>query len=104
MNQPGYHKAADLSSLQDGKSLELDVENMAVMLHRRGEKVYATGVYCPHAEVRLDPRNCFGDHIICKAHGYKSNVVTGECLNEPDLKLTTYPTVVEEGVVWVKLV
>ena len=76
---------------------------MALMLHRRGDHVYATGVYCPHAEVRLDPRNCTGDLIICKAHGYKSNIKTGECLNEPDLKLNTFPTMIEDGVVWVKL-
>jgi nitrite reductase/ring-hydroxylating ferredoxin subunit len=100
----GYHKVVPLSDLVDGKSVEMDVENMAVMLHRRGNEVFATGVYCPHAEVRLDPKNCFEDLIICKAHGYRSNIRTGECLNEPDIKLNTFPTVVEDGTVWVKLV
>lgn len=104
MNLPGYQKAAELRNLEDGKSVETEIQHMALMLHRRGDKVYATGVYCPHAEVRLDPKNCSGDLIICKAHGYKSNVITGECLNEPDLRLNTFPTVVENGEVWVKLV
>jgi len=100
----GYHKAVPLSDLVDGKSVEMDLENMAIMLHRRGNEVFATGVYCPHAEVRLDPKNCFDDLIICKAHGYRSNIRTGECLNEPDIRLNTFPTVVEDGTVWVKLV
>ncbi len=99
----GYKKSLFLQDIPDNKSVETEVENMALMLHRRGEQVYATGVYCPHAEVRLDPRNCTGDLIICKAHGYKSNIKTGECLNEPDLKLNTFPTLIEAGVVWVKL-
>lgn len=103
MDQPGYKKSLPLAVLEDGKSVETEVENMALMLHRRGDKVYATGVYCPHAEVRLDPRNCFGDLIVCKAHGYRCNVRTGECLEEPDLRLNTFPTVIEDGVVWVKL-
>src|SRR5882724_1604529 len=103
MDQPGYKKAAILKDLLDQKSVEVDVENMALMLHRRGDQVFATGVYCPHAEVRLDPRNCSGDLIVCKAHGYRSNIKTGECLEEPDIKLSTFPTVIEDGIVWVKL-
>lgn len=103
MDQLGYKKAALLKDLPDQTSVELDVENMALMLHRRGDQVFATGVYCPHAEVRLDPRNCTGDLIICKAHGYRSNIKTGQCMEEPDIKLSTFPTVIEDGVVWVKL-
>jgi len=104
MEPVGYKKALPIKDLIDNKSVEFEIDNMALMLHRRGDKVYATGVYCPHAEVRLDPRNCFDDFIICKAHGYKSNIVTGVCLNEPDMKLTTFPTVIEDGMVWVKLI
>ncbi|HEY5039903.1 MAG TPA: Rieske 2Fe-2S domain-containing protein [bacterium] len=99
----GFKKAADLKDLEDEKSVEVEVGPLSILLHRRGEQVFATGVHCPHADVRLDPRNCFGDLIICKAHGYKSNIRTGVCLNEPDIKLPTYPTVVENGKVWVKL-
>jgi len=76
---------------------------MALLLHRRGDRVYATGVYCPHAEVRLYPGNCHEDWITCTAHGYRCNVKTGECLQDPELKLNTFPTLVEDGAVWVKL-
>ncbi len=103
MNQQGYKKAVLLKDLLDQKSVEVEVENMALMLHRRGDQVFATGVYCPHAEVRLDPRNCTDDIIVCKAHGYRSNIRTGQCMEEPDIKLSTFPTVIEDGVVWVKL-
>ena len=102
MNLPGFKKAVPFNDLRDNQSIAIEIENMAIMLHRRGEKVYATGVYCPHAEVRLDPRNTTGDLIICKAHGYRSNIKTGECLEEPDIKLNTFPAVVEDGMVWVK--
>ena len=103
MDQPGYKKAAIFDELEDGKSVEVEVGNLPLLLHRRGGEVFATGIYCPHADVRLDPRNCFGDLIICKAHGYKSNIKTGVCLNEPDIKLPTYPVTLEKGEVWVKL-
>jgi len=103
MNIPGYKKSLPISDLPDHGSVETEIENMALILHRRGDQVYASGVYCPHAEVRLDPRNCFGDFIVCKAHGYRSNIKTGECLEEADIKLNTFPTVVEGGYVWVKL-
>jgi nitrite reductase/ring-hydroxylating ferredoxin subunit len=103
MDQPGYKKSLRLQDIPDNQSVETEIEHMSLMLHRRGDQVYATGVYCPHAEVRLDPRNCVGDLITCKAHGYRSNIKTGECLNEPDLKLNTFPTMIEDGVVWVKM-
>jgi nitrite reductase/ring-hydroxylating ferredoxin subunit len=103
LDQLGYKKSVPLDSLEDGKSIETEIEHMALLLHRRGDKVYATGVYCPHLEVRLDPKNCSGDLIICKAHGYRSNIITGDCLEETDIKLNTFPTVIEDGIVWVKL-
>jgi nitrite reductase/ring-hydroxylating ferredoxin subunit len=100
--EAGYKKAAVLDQLVDGKSVEVEVGVMPILLHRRGNQVFATGIYCPHAEVILDPANCFGDEIVCKSHGYHSNIRTGECLTDPDLKLTTYPTLIEAGEVWVK--
>jgi nitrite reductase/ring-hydroxylating ferredoxin subunit len=103
LNQPGYKKTVPFQNLIDGQGIEVEVENTPVLLFRRGDQVYATGIYCPHADVVLDPRNCFGDLIVCKAHGYKSNIKTGECLNEPDVKLLTYPAVIEEDVVWLKM-
>jgi len=103
MDLAGFKKAANLQDMEDGKSIEVEVGPLPILLHRRGDQVFATGIYCPHADVRLDPRNCFDDLIICKAHGYKSNIRTGVCLNEPDLKLPTYSTIVEKGEIWVKL-
>ena len=101
--ETGYRRAAALSDLEDEKSVEVEVGHMPLLLHRRGPEVFATGIYCPNAEVILDPKNCFGDEIVCKAHGYHSNIRTGECLNDPDLRLPTYPTRIEAGEVWVKL-
>ncbi|HET9870872.1 MAG TPA: Rieske 2Fe-2S domain-containing protein [bacterium] len=100
--EPGFYRAASLDELEDGRSAAVEVGVMPLMLHRRGAQVFATGVFCPHAEVRLDPANCFGDEIVCKAHGYHSNIRTGECLTDPDLRLPTYPVRVLEGEVWVK--
>ena len=99
----GYRKAADLGDLEDGKSLEVEVGPLPLLLHRRGEQVFATGVYCAHQDVKLNPANCSGDTILCTAHGYRMNIRTGACLNEDDLFLTTYPTLIQDGEVWVKL-
>lgn len=98
----GYEKAADLQDLIDGKTTEIELGPLPLMLHRRGNEVFATGVYCAHQDVRLRPMNCTGDVILCTAHGYRMNIKTGYCYNEPDLALVTYPTLVENGEVWVK--
>lgn len=102
MNLVGYEKAADLSDLIDGRSVEIELGPLPLLLHRRGDEVFTTGIYCAHQDVRLRPMNCTGDIILCTAHGYRMNIKTGYCYNEPDLALPTYPTLVEDGVVWVK--
>jgi nitrite reductase/ring-hydroxylating ferredoxin subunit len=103
MGQSGFKKTVPLADLTDNQSVEIEIENKALILHRRGERVYATGVYCPHAEMRLDPRNTSGDLILCKAHGYRSDIKTGECLEESGIRLNTFPVVIEDGVVYVKI-
>lgn len=103
MSQPGYQRAAAFSEIPDGRTIEVEVGPLPLLLHRRGEKVFATGVYCPHQDFRLYPSNCSGDTILCTAHGYRMNIQTGACQNEPDLFMSTYPTLVENGEVWVKL-
>ncbi len=103
MENTGYQKAADMKDLTDGQSIEVEVGPLPLLLHRRGDQVFATGVYCAHQDVRLNPANCSGDTILCTAHGYRMNIRTGACLNEDDLFLPTYPTIVEKGEVWVKL-
>jgi|SRR5581483_88722 len=99
----GYQKAAELKDLEDNKSANVELGPLPLLLHRRGNEVLATGVYCAHQDVRLNPNNCSGDTILCTAHGYRMNIRTGACLNEDDLFLTTYPTLIENGEVWVKL-
>lgn len=99
----GYQKALDLDDLVDGTTKEVEVGPLPIFLHRRGDNVFATGVYCPHQDFRLYPFNCSGDTILCTAHGYRMNIQTGACSNEPDLFLATYLTLVENGEVWVKL-
>ena len=103
MNKPGFKKAADLRDLEDGKSVEVEVESLPLLLHRRGERVYATGVYCAHQDIRLDPANCSGDIILCTAHGYRMNIRTGACLTDDSLMLSSFPTELENGEVWVKM-
>ncbi len=103
MDQPGYRRAAKLEDLEDGATAEVEVESLPIFLHRRGSQVFATGVYCAHEDVRLRGDNCDGDIILCTAHGYRMNIRTGACLSDESLRLPTFPTLVEQGEVWVKL-
>jgi nitrite reductase/ring-hydroxylating ferredoxin subunit len=103
MVPPGYQKVADFAELRESRALEVEVGPLPLFLHLRGDKVYATGVYCAHQDVRLHPGNYSGDLIFCTAHGYRMDIRTGACLNEPDMALPIYPVLVEGGEVFVKL-
>lgn len=101
--EEGYQKAADLKDLEEGKSIEVEVGPLPVLLHRRDGKIYATGAYCPHQDVRVFPENCSERFILCTAHGYRTDLRTGVCRTDESLSMPTYSTLVENGEIWVKL-
>ena len=72
-----------------------------VALFRVKGEVYATSNACPHAGAPLSGGTCRGELVTCPRHGWLFNVRTGACLTQTMYAVKTYPTRVEDGVVWV---
>ena len=89
---------------EDGMAA-FDVEGMAVpvLVVRRGDAVKATSGICPHEVVELVDGSLDGNRVICHGHGYEFDLDTGECSTGTSLCLPVYPTVVEDGEVWIEL-
>ena len=42
-------------------------------------------------------------HLVCPWHGWEYDVETGECITDRRLRLTSYPTVIRDGQVYVQI-
>lgn len=74
-----------LDELADGEARRFDVGDRRLAVVRLGDRVYAIGDRCTHADVSLsdgevDPGECT---LECPKHGSAFSLVTGEALSLP---------------------
>lgn len=60
---------------------------------------YAIEVGCKHQGADITRGNISGDIATCPRHGWKYNLVTGECLNQNTSKLRKYGLKMEDNVI-----
>ena len=82
------HRLCLLSELEDGLARRLDLDGTPVAVVRLGDKVYAIGDTCSHADVSLsdgmvDTEECA---LECLAHGSLFSLETGEALCLPAVR------------------
>lgn len=54
---------------------------------------------CPHAGGPLGQGNLNGNYVVCPWHGWEFDARTGLNDSDEDVKLATFPVVVQDGVV-----
>jgi nitrite reductase (NADH) large subunit len=90
---------------QSGVAALLDEQQVAVF--RVGDAVYAIGNHDPASDANVLARGIVGDlggEIVVASPIYKQHfsLVTGRCLEQPELTVPTYPVRVLEGQVWIR--
>jgi 3-phenylpropionate/trans-cinnamate dioxygenase ferredoxin subunit len=92
--------------LEDGEARRVDVDGTRVCLVRIGERVYAIGDRCTHADVSLSEGEVDSDELTieCPKHGSEFSLESGDALSLPAVKPTpTYEVSVIDGAVVVEL-
>lgn len=90
-----------LESLPRERGIRVEVGEHRVALFRIGDKVYAIGDRCSHAEASLSEGELFDTEVECPRHGSAFDLTTGEALSLPATRpVPTYQTSVEDGVVY----
>jgi nitrite reductase (NADH) small subunit len=74
-----------------------------IAFFRVGDEVRAIDNTCPHAGAELAEGYVENDSVACPWHCWEFDTKTGKCLTVEDMDVETYETVVEDGVVKVKL-
>ena len=96
-----------LSDIEEGGLLALDLAEESVVLYRRGASVRAWHNVCPHAGRRLDwaPGRFLRDgaNLVCAQHGAVFELAGGVCVSGPcrGQALVALPVVIHDGEVWV---
>ncbi len=80
----------------EGRTYRVGHDTVAVFRGRDGS-LYAVQNECPHQRGPLSEGVAGGCTVICPMHGWKFNLETGACLNDPAHRLHTYPVREENG-------
>jgi 3-phenylpropionate/trans-cinnamate dioxygenase ferredoxin subunit len=100
----GFVRVARLVECQEGKPLQVWVDERPLCLCRIGEQVYAISDICTHQEFFLSDGKLEGTMIECAAHGARFDVTTGRVKRLPAFKpVKTFAVRVVDGEVQVKL-
>lgn len=92
-----------LARLRPGKAMVVRVAGVEVALFNVEGTIYATRDACAHAGASLGSSKLRGNVVTCRAHGFRYDVTTGNCLNISGLRVATFPTQVVDGKIMVAL-
>lgn len=83
---------------------------IAIFNFTRNKHWYATQNLCPHKQQMALSRGMIGSSgddcepkVACPFHKKTFSLKTGECLSGDDYKIETYPVIIQEGKVYLKI-
>ena len=98
------HTLCKVSDVPEGMCRAFKVEGRGVALYNVDGVFYATQDFCRHKGGSLGKGELQGTVVKCPVHGWKFDVISGNCLTLPSCKkLQLFPTSVEAGEVIVEL-
>jgi nitrite reductase/ring-hydroxylating ferredoxin subunit len=96
-------QVADVSDIQSGSGLRVEVGGEAVALWNVDGEIYATQDACTHEETSLTEGDLWAEVIECPLHGAQFDVRSGAVLCLPAIfPLKTYPVKVEGDAVYIE--
>jgi nitrite reductase (NADH) small subunit len=93
----------DSVPLREGRAVMLAGREIAIF--NLGDRFLATDNRCPHQGGPLCDGIVAGDSVVCPLHAWKVRLDSG-AVERPaggDVGVATYPTRVDDGVVWLRL-
>jgi nitrite reductase/ring-hydroxylating ferredoxin subunit len=93
-------KVGDVPS-GEGRAIEIGTRTLAVF-NLNGAH-YALDNDCPHRGGPLGEGDVVGTTVSCPWHGWRWDVTSGSNANNPAVKVTCFPVIVEDGQIFVEL-
>lgn len=94
-------KVSPFEDLPREGGVRVTVGDHKIAMFRVGDRVYAIGDRCSHAEASLAEGEVFGTSVECPRHGSEFDLETGEPESLPaTLPVPTYEVAIEDGMVY----
>jgi nitrite reductase/ring-hydroxylating ferredoxin subunit len=95
-----YIEVANINEFINLKSKTVTISgNKVGIIKGLNSEYYAIEVGCKHQGADITRGNITGDIATCPRHGWKYNLVTGECLNQNTSKLRKYGLIIEGDII-----
>ena len=95
---------APLADFPESAGLRVEVGETKIAMIRVGEKVYALGDRCSHAEASLAEGEVFDTEVECPRHGAAFDLESGNALTLPATQpVPVYTVDVEDDVVYLTI-
>ncbi len=105
MDLTDWEDAGPADDVAEGLPLGREVAGLDVALYRVGDEVFATDGICTHGHARLCDGFQEGFEIECPLHQGRFDVRDGRALCEPLTQgLASFPVVLRDGRVWLKVI
>ena len=96
--------AAKVSEVPDWGKKVVEVEGQDILLVKTKGAVFACETECPHQYAPLQGAVLKEiGRLSCPRHGYRFDLVTGECEGHPQFNLKVYPIEIRNGDIYVDL-
>lgn len=94
---------ANVDEIVAGQPVHIEVDGTAIAVFKVDQAFYAIEDVCTHDGGQLTGGCIEGDQIVCKRHGARFSIKTGDALTAPAYEPTAvFPVRVENGVVQVR--
>lgn len=105
MKGPRWVRIARCDSVpvREGRAVRLNGHEIAIF--NLGERFLATDNQCPHQGGPLSDGIVAGDSVVCPLHAWRIRLDSGQ-VERPAREhacVATYPTRIEDGIVWLEL-
>ena len=98
------HSLCEMSEVPEGMCKAFKINGRGVALFNVDGTYYATQDFCRHKGGSLGKGKLEGTVVVCPLHGWRFDVISGDCLTQPHCKkLARFPTSVEAGEIMVEL-
>ena len=92
-----------LARIRPGKAMVVRVGGVEVALFNVDGTIYATSDACAHAGASLGSSKLRGNIVTCRAHGFRFDVTSGQCISISGLRVSSFPTKVVDGKILVSV-
>src|SRR5215510_5842114 len=98
-----FVRAASMNDLHGKGAIAANVDGHTIVLFAYGEQVYAVDNRCPHMGFPLDRGSVRDGILTCHWHHARFDLASGGTFDLFADDVAVYPTIVENGEVWVDL-